>query len=166
MDFQPESLIQVQGLRAQSCKLLSSFTSCSSCEEGKKLFFWASSSSHCTGPVLYTLKSMVKPWVQLSAEDRIWSFVHYESVKRSLGRRELAKPSQIQVVWVFKSLVTLPGAIANLLRSALFCRAWNCFCGAWIRMMTGRALLSGVLCLVLCFVFERKLPSLLSSQKS
>lgn len=86
MDFQPESLMQVQGLRARFCKFLSSFTSCSSCEEGEKLFLPASSSSHGTeGPILYILKSIVKPWVQLSEEDRIWSFIHSESVKTSSG---------------------------------------------------------------------------------
>lgn len=33
-------------------------------------------------------------------------------------------------------------------------------------MMTGQALFSGVLGLVLWFVFERKLPALLTSEKS
>lgn len=139
------------------------FTSCSSCEEAKKLFLGASSSLQCTeGAILDALKSMVKPFAQ---KDRIWSSVHYESVKRSSGRREPSKPSQIQVVRVIKSLATLPGAIANLLRSAVFCGAWNCSSRARTHMMTGQALFSGLLGLVLWFVFERKLPVLLTSEK-
>lgn len=57
------------------------------------------------------------PWLnpEPKRQDLVLS-VHYESVKRSSGRREPAKPSQIQVVRVIKSLATLPGAIANLLR--------------------------------------------------
>lgn len=146
----------MQGLRGQFCKLLCSFTSCSSCEEGKKLFLGASSSSQCTeGPVLCTLKSMVKPWVQKMG---FGPFFRYESVKRSSDRRGLAKPSQIQVVRVFKSLVSLPGAIANLPRFAVFCRAWNCCCEAWTRMMTGWAVFKGSL-LTSLFYFWKKTSS-------
>lgn len=64
---------------------------------------------------------------------------------------------------MFKSLVTFPGAIANLLIFVGLCRAWNYFC---TRMMTGSAVFSGGLRLGMYFVFERKLPVLLTSEKS
>lgn len=98
---------------------------------------------------------MVKPWVQKMGFS---PFFHYGNVKRSSGRSGLAKPSQIQVVRVFKSLVTLPGAIANLPRFVVFCRAWNYCCGAWTRMMTGWAVFKGSL-LTSSFCFWNKTSS-------